>query len=135
MLHHRLTVVVKLLTGGNLKLIQQILGGQFLLLLTAYIIDDLALVHHNQPVADGNGVLHIVGNHNGSQVISGHDLLRQIQHLLGGLRIQRCRVLIQQQHLGLLQSGHQQGHCLALTAAEQAHLGGQAGIQPQIQLL
>ena len=70
MLHHRLTVVVKLLTGGNLKLIQQILGGQFLLLFTAYIIDDLALIHHNQPVADGNGVLHIVGNHNGGQVIS-----------------------------------------------------------------
>ncbi len=67
-------------------------------------------------------------------MIPGHDLLCQVQHLLGGLRIQRRRVLIQQQHLRLLQSGHQQGHRLALTAAEQTYFGGQAGVQPQIQL-
>ena len=56
-----------------------------------------------------------------------------VQHLGGSLGVQGGGVLVQQQQLGLLQGGHQQGQRLALAAGEQAHLGGQPVLQAQIQ--
>ena len=56
--------------------------GEFFLLLTADIIDDLAVVHHNQAVADGNGIPHIVGDHKGGDATAFHDLFGEGKHLL-----------------------------------------------------
>ena len=81
----------------------------------------------------GDGVLHVVGDHEGGEVVLLHDLVGQSQHLVSGLGVQSGSVLIQQQQLGLLQGGHQQRQRLTLTAGEQAHLGGEAVLKPQIQ--
>ena len=81
----------------------------------------------------GNGVLHIVGHHHGGQAVFGHDAVRELQHLGGGLGVEGGGVLVQQQELGLLQGGHQQRQRLPLTAGEQPYLGGQSILQPQTQ--
>ena len=93
----------------------------------------MAVVHHDQPVAVGNGVTHIVGDHHGGQVVLFHDPLGGFQHLCGGLGVQGSGVLVQQQQLRLLQGGHQQRQGLTLAAGEQAHLGGHPVLQSQIQ--
>ena len=81
----------------------------------------------------GDGVLHVVGDHEGGEVVLLHDLVGQSQHLVSGLGVQSGSVLVQQQQLRLLQGGHQQRQRLTLTAGEQAHLGGKAVLKPQIQ--
>ena len=74
-----------------------------------------------------------MGNHQGSQVVFRHQLGRQGQHLQGGFGVQSGGVLIQQQEFGLGHGGHQQGQRLALAARQQAHFGGQAIFQAQVQ--
>ena len=81
-----------------------------------------------------DGVLHVVGDHQGGQMVPAHDALRGVQHLGGGLGVQGGGVLVQQQQLGPLQRGHQQRQRLALAAGEQAHLAGEAVLQTQIQV-
>ena len=62
-----------------------------------------------------------------------HDALGGVQHLGGSLGVKGGGVLVQQKQLGLLEGGHQQGQGLTLTAGQQAHLGGHAVFQTQIQ--
>ena len=93
----------------------------------------MALIHHDQAVAIGNGVAHIVGDHHGGQAVLLHNALRGLQDLGGGLGVQGGGVLIQQQQLRLLQGGHQQRQSLALAAGQQAHLGGHPVFQSQVQ--
>ena len=92
-------------------------------------------MHHDEPVAMGNGVLHVVGDHHGGQILIPDDAVGGVQHLLCGLGVQCRRVLVQQQQLGLAQGGHEQGQCLTLAAGEQTDLGGQTVFQTQIQFL
>ena len=47
------------------ELCKQGFHGQFFLILTADIENDLPLVHHNEPVAVFDGILHIVRDHQG----------------------------------------------------------------------
>ena len=108
---------------------------QVLLLFPGDIIDDVALVHHDQAVAVLDGILHVVGDHHGGQVVFLHDLGREGQHLERRLGVQSGGVLIQQQELGLVHGSHEQGQCLTLTAGQQAHAGGQAILQAQVQAL
>ena len=42
---------------------------QVLLLFPGDIIDDVALVHHDQAVAVLDGILHVVGDHHGGQAV------------------------------------------------------------------
>ena len=62
-----------------------------------------------------------------------HDPLGGFQDLCRGLGVQGGGVLVQQEKLGFLQGGHQQRQRLALTAGEQANLGGQPVFQAQVQ--
>ena len=89
----------------------------------------MAIIHHNQPIAIGNGITHIVGNHQSRQPVLLHDPLRRLQHLGCGFGIQGRSVLIQQQKLWLLNGSHQQRQCLTLATGEQADLGSQAILQ------
>ena len=62
-----------------------------------------------------------------------HDLVREGKDLGGGLGVESGGVLIEKQQLRLLEGGHQQRQGLALAAGEQAHLGGEPVLQPQVQ--
>ena len=56
-------------------------------------------MHHHQTVSVDNGILHIVGNHNGGKVILAYNLIGSLQHLCRRLGIQCGGMLIQQQKL------------------------------------
>ena len=113
---------------------QQVVYRQALFLLAADIQNDLAGIHHNQPVAVGDGVLHIVGDHQRGQLSLLNKAVGKLQHLGSGFGVQGGGVLIQQQHLRLFHDGHQQGKRLPLPAGKQPDLGGKPILQPQIQL-
>ena len=106
-----------------------------LLLLTADIHHNPAVIHHNQAVAVGNGIAHIVGDHQSGQVILCHNFLGHIQHLGCGLGVKGRGMLVQQQQFGLLEGSHQQSQCLTLSAGKQTHFGGHSVLQTQIQNL
>ena len=112
---------------------EELLHGQLLLLLPRDIRHNPAVVEHDQAVAVGDGIAHVMGNHEGGQLIPLHDLLRGVQNLGRRFGVQGGGVLVQQQEPGLLQRGHQQSQGLPLAAGEQAHLAGQPVLQSQIQ--
>ena len=126
-------VAVELTAAGAGKGFHQIGHGQLFLVFAADIQDDIARVHHDQPVAIGNRIAHVVRDHHSHQAVFAHNLIRQLQHLGRRVRIQRRRVLVQQQQLWLFQRGHQQRQCLTLAARQQPHLGGHAILQAQTQ--
>ena len=92
-------------------------------------------MHHDKAVAVLDGVLHVVGDHHGGQVVLLNDLRREGQHLEGGLGVEGGGVLVQQQELGLVHGGHQEGQRLTLAAGQQAHTGGQTVLEAQIEAL
>ena len=67
----------------------------------------------------GDGIAHVMGNHEGGQLIPLHDLLRGVQNLGRRFGVQGGGMLVQQQEPGLLQRGHQQSQGLPLAAGEQ----------------
>ena len=93
----------------------------------------MSLVHHNQPVAVRDGIPHVVRDHQCRQMRLPDDALRRVQHLLRCLRIERRRVLVQQQNLRPLQGRHQQRQRLPLSAGQQPDLRGHPVLQPQLQ--
>jgi len=88
----------------------------------------VALVHHDQAVAVLDGILHVVGDHHGGQVVFLHNLGREGQHLERRLGVQSGGVLIQQQELGLVHgSGEEKKnlHVSDLLAKFQIASGGE----------
>ena len=69
------------------------------------------------------------------QVIRAGQLLRQRNHLLGRVGVQRRRMLIQQQQLRFGQCRHHQRDRLPLAAAEQRDIGVEPVLQAQMLLL
>ena len=111
----------------------QVLHSELLLVLAGNVQNDAPFVHHDQAVAVGNGVAHIVGDHQRGQMVLADDPVRGLQHLGGGLGVQGGGVLVQQQQLRLLHGGHEQRQRLALAAGKQADLGCEPRFQPQAQ--
>ena len=79
------SVIRKLTAAGDLELCQQVGDLQVLLFIARDVVDDVTLVHHDEAVAVLDGVLHVVGDHHGGQVVLLNDLRREGQHLEGGL--------------------------------------------------
>ena len=102
-------------------------------LLVGYVQHDAAMVHHQRAVAQGKGIVHVVGDHQAGDVVLRHDLFGQIQHLFRRGGVQSGGVFVQQQQLGGDQRRHQQGQCLALAAGEQADGLLHAVLQPKAQ--
>ena len=80
-----------------------------------------------------NGILHIMGNHQGGQVIPVNDLFRDIQNLCRCFRIKRRRMLVKEQKSGLFQGCHKQGQRLALASGKEADFAGHAEFQSELQ--
>ena len=62
-------VAGQLLTRGLLEQFEQIGLVQVLLFLAGDVHDDAAFVHHDEPVAQADGVVHVVGDHHGGEVL------------------------------------------------------------------
>ena len=99
---------------------------QLLLFLPCHVVDDVTLVHHDEAVAVFDGILHVVGDHHGGQMVLLHDARRKGKHLQRRFGVQCGGMLIQQQKLRLVHGSHQQGQRLPLTAGKQPHAGSQA---------
>ena len=56
-----------------------------------------AAVHHDDPVAEVDGLLHGVGDHERGEFVALDDFVADADDLIGALRIQRGRVFVQQQ--------------------------------------
>ena len=67
---------------------------QHLLFFALHINDDLALVEHDQAVAVGDGIPHIVGDHQSGEMVLRYDFVGQFQNLCCGLGIQSGSVQI-----------------------------------------
>ena len=74
---------------------------QILLFLTGHVIDDVALVHHDEAVAILDGILHVMGDHHGCQMIAVYDHVCDLENLGCRLRIKSSSVLIQKKKLRL----------------------------------
>ena len=83
------------LAARLLKPQQQVGHLKFGLFFPADIINHAAFMHHNQAVAVLDGIPHIMGNHQGGQVVFMDDLVGQLQDLGRSLGVQRRRVLVQ----------------------------------------
>ena len=78
-----------------------------------------------------DGIGHVMGDHEGGQIMLGDDLIREIENLGGSGRIESGGVLVKQQQLRLLKGGHQQRDGLALTAGEQTDSCGHPVFQTE----
>ena len=115
------------LRSGDLgKLIHKIALCELFLFLALNVEDYLALVHHDEAVAVGYRVLHVVGYHEGREIILLNYLVRKLKHLCGGGGVESGGVLVEQQQLRLLQGCHEQRDGLSLTAGEKPDLGGES---------
>ena len=74
-----------------------------------------------------------MGDHEGGELVAGHDLLGDLEDFVGCLGVQGGGVLVQQEQAGFFQGGHEQGQGLTLAAGEQADFAGHAVLQPQAQ--
>ena len=95
----------------------------------------MALVHHDEAVAQTDGVVHVVRDHQRGEVVLGDDLFGEIEDLGCGFGVKCCGVLVKQQQLGLCEGGHQQGEGLTLSARKQTDLSFHARIETQVELL
>ena len=78
-------------------------------------------------------VLHVVGDHQGREVLLVYELLGEVEDLYGRGRVEGRRVLVEKQELGLPQGRHQKGAGLALSAGEEADLGLQPVLEAEAQ--
>ena len=98
-----------------------ILCGKEFFLLAGFVYDGFALVHHDQAVSVFYGVTQVVCYHDGCHFLFLYDLVGQLHDQICGLRIQCCRMLIQDQKLNGCHGGHQKCQGLALSAGQQPH--------------
>ena len=98
------------------------------------IQNDLAVIHHQRPIAESERGAHIMRYHQACQLLLGRDVRSHGQNFLCRTRIERCRVLVEQKELGLCYRRHQERQRLTLTAGQKPHRLPQAVFQPHIQL-
>ncbi len=66
-------IIGKFLTACFFEFIKKIFYSKFLFLFALDVQNDLSFPHHDQAVAVGNGITHIVGDHHGCKVITVYD--------------------------------------------------------------
>ena len=62
-------------TAGLREQVQKLLYSQVLLLLAGDIDYHVTVVHHDQAITMGDGITHVVGDHNGGQFVLGDDAI------------------------------------------------------------
>ncbi len=91
---------VELLAAANIfESSEEVLRAQTGSLAAFEIVQDAALVHHDDAIAEIDGLLHGVGNHQGGELISRNNVVRQANDLVRGLGVECCGVLIKQQQV------------------------------------
>ena len=94
-------VVGEFAAADLFELLQQIGNGERFLLFAGNVVDNVALVHHDEAVTQADGIVHVVRDHQRGEVVLGDDLFGEIEDLGCGFGIKCCGVLVKQQQLGL----------------------------------
>lgn len=84
-------------------------------------LDDFPFIQNNRLVAVFQCLLHVVRNHERSDMVLLYNSLCNIHDRGGRFRIERRRMFIQQKKLRCDDRGHQQCQCLPLPATQQSH--------------
>ena len=113
-------VVVEGATDAGLEALEQIVHGEAAALFPGDIENDIPAVHHEGAVAEVQGGLHVMGDHEAGQVVLFHDLAGEVQDLFGGAGVQGGGMLVQEEELRVGHGGHHEGEGLALAAREKA---------------
>src|SRR5438445_167665 len=108
---------------------EEVVDPQAALLGAAEVVNDAAAVHHDQPVAEVGRLVHRVGDHERGQAVAGDRLFAQANDLIRALRIERRRVLVEQQQARLEPRRHEQRECLALPTRQ----GSDRVVEPVLQ--
>ena len=90
-------------------------------------------MHHGEAVAEAQGVLHVVRDHECREAALCHDVLRDRENLLRRLGVECRRVLIEKQELRRGHRRHEQRQGLTLAAGQQADLGFEPVFKPEVQ--
>src|SRR2546422_10126564 len=77
---------------------QQIVHPEPALFNPAKVVNDLAAVHHAEPVAGIRRLVHGARDHEGRQSVAGDDLLAQTDHLIGAFKVERRAALVEMDH-------------------------------------
>ena len=73
-------------------------------------------MHHDEAVAQTDGILHIMSDHDGRQRLFLDDTLGHVQDFGRGLRVKSRRMLIQKQNFRTNQGSHEKCQSLTLGA-------------------
>src|SRR5215469_4153966 len=95
---------------------QQLIGAQAAFGGTLAIHNDSTLVHHQQPIANGCGLVHGVRDHERGETLAFDDLAGKADNLVCTLGIKSGCVFVEKQQLGPDKGGHKQRQSLPLTA-------------------
>src|SRR3974390_3468955 len=93
---------VELFAAANIfKAPEQIFGPHASPLAALQIMQDSPLVHHDDAVAEVNGLLHGMRDHESRQLVALNNVVREANYLIRGLWVERSSVLVEKQKLGL----------------------------------
>ena len=126
-------VVGKLAARDLLELLQKVCDLELRLLFATHIVDDLAFMHHDGTVAEPDGIVHVVCHHEGRKAVLVDKLLREREDLGSRLRVEGCRMLVEQEQLRLPEDCHEKRQRLALAARKQSHLRGHARLKAEVE--
>lgn len=98
-------------------------------------LDDFPFIQNNRLVAVFQCLLHVVRNHERSDMVLLYNSLCDIHDRGGRFRIERRRMFIQQKKLRCDDGRHQQCQSLPLSSTQQSHGCGNAILQTKSQLL
>ncbi len=118
--------------GLAFEVFVQVLSRQAGLVSPLVVCFDLTIFKDNQPVAVLDGVLQVVGDHQGRQVVLGDSLVRGVEEVLTGVGVEGGGVFIQQEDVWPLEGSHQETQGLPLATGEGARCGGHPVFQAVI---
>ena len=76
------------------KKCQQVFHCQQLLFFTFHIHNHMSFIQHNQTIAIGDGIFHVVGNHQSRQMVLRDNTLCNFQHLRCRFGVKRSRMFM-----------------------------------------
>ena len=90
-------VVVQRLAGVLAELLQQVIHRHPAALFALHIEHDAARIHHQGAVAQFQRLMHVVSDHQAGDLLFGHDVPGQLQHLFRRGGVQSGGLLVQYQ--------------------------------------
>ena len=113
---------IELLAAADvIEAAEEVLGADPCALGTLEVMEDLATVHHDDPVAEMDGLVHGVGDHQGGELVAGDDVVGEPDDLVGALGVEGGGMLVEEEQFGLEPGGHEEREGLALAAFQTIH--------------